>query len=78
MATITPLTGQATQTAQAPKIETPGTDNVANTRSTETVVPERNAADAVQETEQSESTQLGGEEESHDAPEKESTFLGTA
>ncbi len=79
MATITPLAGQTTTTTQTPKIDTPGTDTIVKTRSTETIAPEQNAADAVQESEETESTQGGGEEEeSPDTPEKDSTFIATA
>lgn len=78
MAEIVPITGGATQSTQTPKVETPGTDSIAKTSSSETVAPEQNSVDAVQESEQTESTQVGGEEEGHDAPEKESTFIGTA
>ena len=78
MAEITPLTGQATQSTQSPKIETPGTDNIAKTRSTETIAPEHDAVETVQASEESESNQVGGEEENRDTPESGSTFISTA
>ena len=78
MAEIAPITGQTTQSAQAPKIETPGTDNIAKTRSTETIAPEHDGVEAVQESEPTESDQVGGEEESRDTPEGGSTFIATA
>ncbi len=78
MAEITPITGQATQSVQAPKIETPGTDTIVKTRSTETIAPEHDGVEAVQESEQTESNQIGGEEENRDTPEGGSTFIATA
>ena len=77
MAEIAPITGQATQTTKAPKVETPGTDDIAKTRSTETIEPEHDSVETVQKSEQTEPNQVGGEEESNDAPEKESTFNTT-
>jgi len=81
MATITPITGQTANTAQTQRIDSPGTDNIARTRSTETVAPEQNAVEAVQKSEQAESTPVGREEkaeESQNAPEKDSTFIANA
>ena len=78
MAEITPITGQTTQSVQTPKAETPGTDTIVKTRSTETIAPEQDAVEAVQENEETESNQAAGEEESQDTPEKDSTFIATA
>lgn len=81
MAAITPLTGQTANAVQTQRIDSPGTDNIARTRSTETIAPAQNAAKAVQENEQtepksSESTEKG--EENQNTPERQATFTATA
>jgi len=81
MATITPITGQSANSNQTQRIDSPGTDNIARTRSTETVRPEENAAEAVQKSEQTESTPAGREEKAEDTqntPERDSTFIANA
>ena len=78
MATITPLTGQTANTTQNQRADLPQTDNVPKSRSTETVTPKQNSVDAVQQSEQTKSRPIGGEEEkSQNTPEKPASFTTT-
>ncbi len=76
MATITPLTGQTANTTQNQRADLPQSDNTPKSRSTETVTPKQNSVDAVQQSEQTQSRPVGGEEaKSQNTPERDSTFI---